>query len=328
LSGNMSAGVTTINPKPFLASLTGKAVVVKLKWGMEYKGFLVSVDSYMNLQLANAEEFIDGCQTGHLGEMLIRCNNVLRVKMPTDKKAAVKKPVKKGDSATKAKRVPAVPETALKGKKAAIEARAKRLRLSVLRRRKERQKRMAHGKSELQKARQAKKHSNFYVPAEAKVAFVVRIRGINGLHPKPRKILQLFRMRQINNGVFLKLNKATINMLRIIEPYIMWGYPDLKSVRSLLYKRGFGRVNGQRVPLTDNKIVEKALGRKGVTCIEDMIHQIYTCGPRFKAVTNFLWAFKLKTPRGGFRKKANHFVEGGDFGNREFYINRMLRRMV
>ncbi|PAA94101.1 hypothetical protein BOX15_Mlig017958g1, partial [Macrostomum lignano] len=80
LSGNMSAGVTTINPKPFLASLTGKAVVVKLKWGMEYKGFLVSVDSYMNLQLANAEEFIDGCQTGHLGEMLIRCNNVLYIR--------------------------------------------------------------------------------------------------------------------------------------------------------------------------------------------------------------------------------------------------------
>uniref|UniRef100_A0A1I8IME6 60S ribosomal protein L7 n=1 Tax=Macrostomum lignano TaxID=282301 RepID=A0A1I8IME6_9PLAT len=162
-------------------------------------------------------------------------------------------------AATKAKkRVPAVPETALKGKKAAIEARAKRLRLSVLRRRKERQKRMAvfkkaekyqlqyesMAKSELQKARQAKKHGNFY----AKVAFVVRIRGINGLHPKPRKILQLFRMRQINNGVFVKLNKATINMLRIIEPYIMWGYPDLKSVRSLLYKRGFGRLTASEFP--------------------------------------------------------------------------------
>ena len=39
------------NPKPFLADLTGKAVVVKLKWGQEYKGFLVSVDSYMNVQV-------------------------------------------------------------------------------------------------------------------------------------------------------------------------------------------------------------------------------------------------------------------------------------
>ena len=66
-----------VNPKPFLKDLTGKAVVVKLKWGMEYKGFLVSVDSYMNLQLAGTEEFIDGKMTGALGEVLIRCNNVL-----------------------------------------------------------------------------------------------------------------------------------------------------------------------------------------------------------------------------------------------------------
>lgn len=34
------------NPKPFLAELTGKGVVVKLKWGMEYKGFLVSVSVF------------------------------------------------------------------------------------------------------------------------------------------------------------------------------------------------------------------------------------------------------------------------------------------
>lgn len=53
-----------INPKPFLNSLTGKAVMVKLKWGHEYKGYLVSVDGYMNLQLANTEEYIDGTMTG------------------------------------------------------------------------------------------------------------------------------------------------------------------------------------------------------------------------------------------------------------------------
>src|SRR4051794_10521581 len=28
----------SVNPKPFLLELTGKTVVVKLKWGMEYKG--------------------------------------------------------------------------------------------------------------------------------------------------------------------------------------------------------------------------------------------------------------------------------------------------
>jgi small nuclear ribonucleoprotein F len=139
------AGV--VNPKPFLSDLVGKAVVVKLKWGMEYKGkcqrselltgwpicgtlkllhaplrhksrciagLLVSTDAYMNfqvgagtstligrtpsarpcgvshphsstprcsrLQLANSEEFIDGEFAGNLGEILIRCNNVLYVR--------------------------------------------------------------------------------------------------------------------------------------------------------------------------------------------------------------------------------------------------------
>ena len=33
--------------------------------------------------------------------------------------------------------------------------------------------------------------------------------------PKVKKVLQLFRLRQINNCVFIKLNKATIAMLRI-----------------------------------------------------------------------------------------------------------------
>lgn len=59
----MSAAMP-INPKPFLNGLTGKAVIVKLKWGHEYKGYLVSVDGYMNMQLANTEEHIDGQVTG------------------------------------------------------------------------------------------------------------------------------------------------------------------------------------------------------------------------------------------------------------------------
>ena len=66
-----------MNPKPFLNSLVGKPVMVKLKWGHEYKGFLVSTDGYMNLQLASTEEFIDGNNTGALGEVLVRFETAL-----------------------------------------------------------------------------------------------------------------------------------------------------------------------------------------------------------------------------------------------------------
>merc|ERR1712055_1195461 len=183
-------------------------------------------------------------------------------------------------------------------------------------------------RDEIRLRREASKEGNYYVPGDPKLAFVMRIRGINQVSPKVKKVLQLFRLRQINNGVFIKLNKATINMLRICEPYITWGTPNLKSVRELVYKRGFVKINGKRTPITSNDIIEERLGKFGIICVEDLVHEIMTVGPNFKYATNFLWPFKLNTPTGGWRKKTNHFVEGGDFGCREVKINNLLRNMV
>ncbi|KAK5631445.1 hypothetical protein RRF57_007159 [Xylaria bambusicola] len=58
-----------------------KDIVVRLKWGeTEYKGRLVSIDGYFNIQLTNAQEYIDQKFTSDLGQILIRCNNVLWIK--------------------------------------------------------------------------------------------------------------------------------------------------------------------------------------------------------------------------------------------------------
>ncbi|XP_068334430.1 large ribosomal subunit protein uL30y [Pyrus communis] len=179
----------------------------------------------------------------------------------------------------------------------------------------------------IQLKREAKLKGGFYVDPEAKLLFIIRIRGINAIDPKTKKILQLLRLRQIFNGVFLKVNKATLNMLHRVEPYVTYGYPNLKSVKELIYKRGYGKLNKQRIALTDNAIVEEALGKYGIICTEDLIHEILTVGPHFKEANNFLWPFKLKAPLGGLKKKRNHYVEGGDAGNRENYINELIRRM-
>ena len=69
-----------MNPIPFLYELIGKSILVRLKWGIEYKGVLVSFDKYMNLQLRETEEIINNEVKGSLGEIIIRCNNVLFVK--------------------------------------------------------------------------------------------------------------------------------------------------------------------------------------------------------------------------------------------------------
>ena len=139
--------------------------------------------------------------------------------------------------------------------------------------------------------------------------------------------MQLLRLRQINNAVFLKANKAIMNMLRKVEPYIAYGYPNLKTVKELIYKRGFGKVNKNRIPLSDNAVIEENLGKHDIICIEDLIHEIYTVGPSFKEANNFLWPIKLSSPKGGFIKKRLHYIEGGDAGNREEKINKLVRTM-
>ena len=49
---------------------------MKLKWGMSYKGELLSVDSYMNVQLGRVCEKVDGEYSDPLGEMMIRYDYV------------------------------------------------------------------------------------------------------------------------------------------------------------------------------------------------------------------------------------------------------------
>jgi len=175
--------------------------------------------------------------------------------------------------------------------------------------------------------RAAKIEGDLFMPAEPKLLLVVRIRGINRMAPQTKKILQLLRLRQVQNATFIRVNKATLNMLKKIEAYVTYGEPTLKTIRELIYKRGYGKVRGARVPLTDNKIIANSLGQYDIICIEDLIHEIVTVGPHFKQANNFLWPFKLSSPVGGYKAKRKHFAEGGDAGNREEYINKFVRRM-
>jgi len=235
-----------------------------------------------------------------------------------------------------------VPETLLKKRKQNEKAREERLAAATVARKTAKAKRkvifkraesyvkgyLAKEKEEIRLKRAARASGDFYVPAQPKLYFVIRIRGINEIAPKPRKILQLLRLLQINNGVFVKATRATQQMLRLVEPYIAYGEPNLKTVRELIYKRGYGKVDKQRIPLTNNQVIEQALGKHDILCVEDLVHEITTVGPNFKQASNFLWPFKLSNPTGGWRtRKFKHFVQGGDFGNREDNINKLVRQM-
>lgn len=70
------------------------------------------------------------------------------------------------------------------------------------------------------------------------------------------------------------------------------------------------------------------LGKFNIICVEDLIHEIYTVGPHFKEAANFLWPFKLSSPSGGYKKKLNHFIEGGDAGGRAEKINQLIKAVL
>jgi len=178
--------------------------------------------------------------------------------------------------------------------------------------------------------RQAKANGNYFVEPQAKMLFVFRISGINKKTPKVRKILKLFRLDQLHKGVFLKCTKPVMNMLKCIQPFVICGYPNLKTTKMLLLKRGYAKVNRQRIPIRDNAIVSEQLGKFGIHGMDDLVHEIVTTGPNFKQVTNFLWPFKLSSPNGGYvlKKHGYHEPKGGDWGNREEEINEILRRMI
>ncbi|XP_048659190.1 60S ribosomal protein L7-like [Marmota marmota marmota] len=145
-------------------------------------------------------------------------------------------------------------------------------------------------------ARIARKAGNICVPAEPKLAFAIRIRGID-VSPKVDKVLELLHLCQIFNGTFVMLNKTSVNMLRIIEPYISWRYSNLKSVNELIYKCGYGKINKKQIALTDNTSIAQSLGKYGIICMEDPIQEFYTVGKCFKEANNFLWHFKLSSPK-------------------------------
>ena len=75
---------TAKRPLTTLQKNTNKSVIVRLKNDVEYKGKIVSVDSYMNLIMTDAEELRDGKTVEKYGRVILRGNNVLFIKLENE----------------------------------------------------------------------------------------------------------------------------------------------------------------------------------------------------------------------------------------------------
>ena len=138
----------------------------------------------------------------------------------------------------------------------------------------------------------------------ATTIFAILLRPTIHTTPKPvKKTLSSLRLRRINEGVFLPYNTTTRKMLFLVEPYVLYGVPSLETISDLVRRRGFVKVDGKRIPLNDNNVIERELGDKfGLICVEDLV-QVLGGGDDnnddggdeeedvFNQVSKFLWPF-------------------------------------
>ncbi|XP_053458282.1 60S ribosomal protein L7-like 1 isoform X2 [Nycticebus coucang] len=154
------------------------------------------------------------------------------------------------------------------------------------------------------------------LPDKHSLAFVVRIQRINGVSLLVQKTITRLRLKKIFSGVFVRVTPQSLKMLRIVEPYVTWGFPNLKSVRELILKRGQAKVKNKTIPLTDNTVIEEHLGRFGVICLEDLIHETAFPGKYFQEISRFLRPFQLSVARHATKNKVGFFKEIGSPGYR------------
>lgn len=165
---------------------------------------------------------------------------------------------------------------------------------------------------------------------ESPYVFVIRIREDAGQPPRcVLNILLQMRLKEANTGVFLRYTEITKRHLHLVEPWVVYGKPSDGIVGDLMERKSFGTIHGEMVPLSDNTIIENALGiDHGMICMEDLVHELTSVGKAFDAVATFLRPFPLSATRSRFEKRLLSVKQGKDYGDRGGEIDEFIKQML
>jgi len=163
----------------------------------------------------------------------------------------------------------------------------------------------------------------------ANLVFCVRIRDNVAIPRQIKQALLRLRLQNVHEGVFVRYDDENRRLLHLVEPWVAYGPPSSKSVQDLIERRGHAQIDGERVPLSDNTVIETALGEEhNLLCVEDLVHALINPGDDFDVASKFLWPFRLADSKTHFERQTLHLKDGkeyGDLGERiEEYIQKVL----
>lgn len=128
---------------------------------------------------------------------------------------------------------------------------------------------------------------------EPKLLVAMRHRAHKIASKECNLILNSLGLNRLHNTVLLKNNTESLALLKMIEPYVVFGYPTIQTVRDLIFKHGFLKIDGKRTAISSNKLIEDHLGEHGCICIEDIVHDLFTVSDNFKQVRSLLLPFSV-----------------------------------
>uniref|UniRef100_A0A2K6G2Y7 Ribosomal protein L30 N-terminal domain-containing protein n=1 Tax=Propithecus coquereli TaxID=379532 RepID=A0A2K6G2Y7_PROCO len=139
------------------------------------------------------------------------------------------------------------------------------------------------------------------LPDKHSLVFVVCIQRINGVSALVQKTIARRHLKKIFSGVFVRVTPQSIKMLRIVK--------------------------NKTIPLTDNTVIEEHLGRFGVICLEDLIHEIAFPGKYFQEISWLLRPFQLSVARCATKNKVGFLNEMGSPGYQGKCINQLIHQL-
>lgn len=127
--------------------------------------------------------------------------------------------------------------------------------------------------------------------SQPKILVAMRHRAHTIASEECKLILQSLGLNRLHNTVLLKHDAESLALLKLVEPYVVFGYPTIETVRNLIFKHGFLKINGVKTAINSNKLIEEHLGQYGVICIEDIIHELFNVSQNFKTIRSLLLPF-------------------------------------
>ncbi|EHH53866.1 hypothetical protein EGM_14574, partial [Macaca fascicularis] len=165
------------------------------------------------------------------------------------------------------------------------------------------------------------------LPDKHSLAFVVCIERIDGLSLLVQRTIARLRRKKMFSGVFVKVTPQNLKTLRIVESFVTWGLPNLKSLWELVLKHGQAKVKNKTIPLTDNTVIEEHFGKFGIICLEDLIHEIAFPGKHFQESSWFLCPFRLSVARHATKNRMGFLKDMGITGYQGERINQLIRQL-